>query len=966
MAIQVTNGDFLAAIDGDTNDASDRIGDHAFFVDEAISFSGVMAPQSNFSLVSGLPGQGSGGGATYFANGTSTIDFEDFVWTVAPTANDQDAGNQKNNALNSGAGVRMVNGTIRVTRTDPARIWAFGSTSAANTPLEVENLVVQAENARFIAQLGEFTSAASINGWSIDDFTFANARADWNVKADATYTGLSSGVFNTETVETRNGNMSGSAGTGVTGTTTLDGYSNRRNASLVGGEETEPNFAHFISPKANYFTFVDPIYLLRNQTTGIFTASDVSTDEHINQWWRFASSTDGTASQRAQVGTGMVIGRRFSVTGVNALGGVVPGIETWITNAANTAFDTTTSFLANGITATDSPDGNGRPVGNPQTLNSPLTNGATAFIVSDEVAQIQSTGTVGFNHAILPLGNFSFRTRSEGYAPIDRVNVSSRMVEPVTNLSWEGLDWVIPDTLGTTNSTNHLASLGHAAYNQSPLSGVSFTVVGSTLVGTGLDIDIAGTGAVQGFTINTGGVNDVMTFTEGPILETNATVPVWNPLGSVAVIDTLEGNINILNDVQTVGTVDLRGAININAAVNNFVDFRIEGTINDLRDNVANNLILTGPTTINFAIPGDTYTYAQLFGAQGLDTAALTLNDNPLGDDLSINSANPITITLTTAEAESLGKFGIVPGGAAQVDDFVSYSVPAIITTETITFPQIDGYYSIRQTIGGTTTVHTGVTRLLAADAALVVTFDSTLFAAADTLEVRYKTDSVLGDQETIYLEEAHTHVFNSGSTVITAQAGQGYPVRNAGTPLANETFTIDSSSGTCLTTITNTAAEASLTVLSGRALAVGIQVMNTEEWFTCYHNDAADSSVGAEFQDNNAISWNTSRITFQSGNVAASSLPLAGGGGDADVQAPIVHSLQGWASDGSGTFANARAGVAEIDGRLSGTASTEQTEAAVSSVISRRRLANKTDIANAANTGQVFEGGVVPVDTTV
>ena len=286
--------------------------------------------------------------------------------------------------------------------------------------------------------------------------------------------------------------------------------------------------------------------------------------------------------------------------------------------------------------------------------------------------------------------------------------------------------------------------------------------------------------------------------------------------------------------------------------------------------------------------------------------------------------------------------------------------------TYEVTIPTAkNGWYAIRQTTGGATTQHTAPTAFTANDS-IVVSLSSGVFNIGDTFEIYLGYESVIGNNgNDAFYRGVETLTFPSEQTSVIAASPSviAYPARLAIAPLSNETAVYDSASTSTvgLINITNTTNETGLDVAAPRAVGLAYSIVNTLQYFTLWYTDAHTNSTTADgitIGDGSTVIWNTDIITFQSGDEENATLPGQGGGPDVAALVPVQHFVRGWSADGgaTGTFANARAGVAEINGTLAGSASLSQVQeasvAGTSAIVTKVDdvIENQTEIADAYN----------------
>ena len=275
------------------------------------------------------------------------------------------------------------------------------------------------------------------------------------------------------------------------------------------------------------------------------------------------------------------------------------------------------------------------------------------------------------------------------------------------------------------------------------------------------------------------------------------------------------------------------------------------------------------------------------------------------------------------------------------------------------------GWYAVRQTLDGTETEMTAPTAF-AAGANVSFTASSSTYSLGDSFDIFIGYESAVGNGgDDAFYRRTQNIPFPATAGSITANEPitVGYPARNANAPNANETAVYDAASTSTvgLVNITNTTDDAGLDVSGDRAVGLALNVVNSLQYFSLWYTSAHTNDTTADgitIGDNNTVIWNTDIITFQSGDVVNASLPAQGGGPDVAAEVPVQHFVRGWSAAGTstGAFSNARAGVAEVNGSVAGSASLVQVQeasaAGSTSLVTKIDdvLENQTEVANAYN----------------
>ena len=275
------------------------------------------------------------------------------------------------------------------------------------------------------------------------------------------------------------------------------------------------------------------------------------------------------------------------------------------------------------------------------------------------------------------------------------------------------------------------------------------------------------------------------------------------------------------------------------------------------------------------------------------------------------------------------------------------------------------GWYAVRQTLDGTETEMTAPTAF-AAGANVSFTASSSTYSLGDSFDIFIGYESAVGNggDDAFYRRNQNIPFpATAGSITANEPITVGYPARNSNAPNANETavYDSDSTSTVGLVNITNTTDDTGLDVSGDRAVGLALNVVNSLQFFSLWYVNAHTNDTTADaitIGDNNTVIWNTDIITFQSGDVVNASLPAQGGGPDVAAEVPVQHFVRGWSAAGTstGAFSNARAGVAEVNGSVAGSASLVQVQeasaAGSTSLVTKIDdvLENQTEVANAYN----------------
>ena len=364
------------------------------------------------------------------------------------------------------------------------------------------------------------------------------------------------------------------------------------------------------------------------------------------------------------------------------------------------------------------------------------------------------------------------------------------------------------------------------------------------------------------------------------------------------------------------------------------------------------------------------------FAATGETPIVFIAFDNITGWDFTgaaeLRSTTPRTVSLTADQATELG----VTDG--QVVGNITYDVATARPNFTVQLDEVRAGMVYIYDVTGDTVVTSRI--LTGSESDTTITLNGGTYADSNQFYAFYWPDSTLeisgdGTAQNVYRPQPVTWNFSDGNQVLSPETIAAVLEDSATGILSGQGFTTSNSGSGATTQTTITITGANTTTPTGaQSLSAAILIHNDQELkntFAARREMTPYLGIGL----NNGTIWRDDSATyanspfrFQSGQTTTTTANVVGGG-TANVEIPAQQIFSNW----SNQVVRTDRGVTEVASIPEGSLTSQQAQQALGGTIDSAlsgaliTVARKQDVANAANTGQVFntDGTVVSVNTT-